>query len=432
MKTYCLTFAFLFTFLGGVSQGYYRHMNEGGGHRLNGTQTACQPLSINTYNWNNIDISWNESLLTAVAYNDSGWKAEETAQTYFNGNYTNSFRNTFTYNLNGDLTEQVYEIWTGSAWENDERWTYAYDGRDSLIASITFTWTGGVWDTTEAQTQAYTYNGSNQLIQYESSLWDNVNRTFDPETRERYTYNGSGEIDTIFVDVWVANSWFTANRAVDIVWFDFPHLLPSYFVTQIQSNGSFEDNLRTNNIYSGAFNNKDAFIETYNNGWDSLRKTITRYDAHGNLMLNEGYTWNSTLQEHEFSFGLQIISSYDMNGCRTEMIEQLPGSLWYENSIRRVFNNFGVSALEAQNAFSHFSTYPNPASQSFTLALEMDTPGEVHYRILDLQGAVLQEKDFRHLGDYREEHVELQVPAGMYILEVSTKNQQVVQRIVVQ
>lgn len=399
---------------------------------LQGAQTLCQPLSINSYIWDAGQQAWDESVVTTLSYNDSSWVDSEIVQSFFNGSYNNIFRRTYSYALSGKPTEEVSEVWTGGAWANDERMTFSYDGNDSLIARTNYTWTAGMWDTVSAATYSFTYNGA-LLTQFESAVWDPGSSTFEPETRERYSYGSNNEIDTLSIDFWISGAWSNSLRYVDIVWFDFPTLLTSFFITQTQSNGNFVDNLRTNNIFSGPFNNKTGYIEVMRNGvWDSLRYTVKRYDVEGFIALSEGYTYDTTLQMHTQSFGTQITNTFDMAGCRLEEITQVSSPTGYQNSTRRVFNNFGVSNAEASLPALQFTAFPNPVSGRLNFRLENASPGPLVVEVFDLHGSPVFEQAWRHTGGILEGSVELNLPAGIYLLKAATKAGQLIQRIAVQ
>lgn len=394
-----------------------------------GVQADCQPLSITTYNWNAGGQNWDESLRLGIAYNDSGWPATEIGESYFQGNYTNSFRNSYSYNNSGLVLEEISEFWTGSAWENDERITFAYDSRDSLTARTFYSWTGGAWDTTAATLFSFTYNGMSQLTQWETQEWNDQSRAFENDSRERYAYNGSGEIDTFYVDIFIAGIWTSPLRYTDILWFDFPNRLLASYILQTGGSAPYSDFLRVYQLFSGPFNDLDGFIESYDMGWDSLRKYKVRYDSEGSLRLDEEYEYDTLQQAFVQSTGRNILSTYDMDGCKLEQIDQLLTVNGYQNSIRRVFSSTGVSAPGPSALQSSLSIFPHPATEHLSFALEMERAGRVHYRLLDIQGGVLLENNFLHPGGEWLEKIALDLPAGAYVLHIEAGGESIARKV---
>ena len=76
MRIVAITFCLLCGWMWGNGQGMAEKF-ERSGQRMQGVQATCQPQGITTYSWDNGQSVWEESILTAIAYNDSGWPLPE-------------------------------------------------------------------------------------------------------------------------------------------------------------------------------------------------------------------------------------------------------------------------------------------------------------------------------------------------------------------
>jgi len=135
-----------------------------------------------------------------------------------------------------------------------------------------------------------------------------------------------------------------------------------------------------------------------------------------------GYQWYQDGKPITGSTAASYVA--DTSGFYGVLFTSLNGCTYYSGDVE-----IKVSATEAPAAVRHFLLSPNPARNSVTLSLELQTPQRVAFWMTDLSGRRLFFQD--HQGASFNLSIDLQsVPAGTYILTVQLESGSFVRELV--
>ncbi|WNJ18919.1 T9SS type A sorting domain-containing protein [Pontibacter sp. G13] len=132
------------------------------------------------------------------------------------------------------------------------------------------------------------------------------------------------------------------------------------------------------------------------------------------------YNWNTgatTQAVSNLPAGFYTVSVRDANGCET---------------VGEIIINESTSINAKLAGITHFSAYPNPAQDQFTLELELDRMQQVQVSLMDLKGRQVFGRVFSNVQNLNE-IIELgHVSAGLYLLNITTESGRSVSKITIQ
>jgi PKD repeat protein len=112
------------------------------------------------------------------------------------------------------------------------------------------------------------------------------------------------------------------------------------------------------------------------------------------------------------------------------------------NYFAEVFNGFGCSNASPELFFvySHsdlikpkdkwVTIFPNPFSEYITVSFSKDIIGMLQYEIINLNGSVVELNQIKQTSNHSESLNTSQLPSGTYMLRISSRNKQIIKKIV--
>ncbi len=98
------------------------------------------------------------------------------------------------------------------------------------------------------------------------------------------------------------------------------------------------------------------------------------------------------------------------------------------------FFTTGACRLSNDNQNTTFNIYPNPATDDFTVNLTLNNSagGQVFMNIYNLVGEVVYIQEFALIDGILSEHIELDLPGGVYIVNLRTGDDEYMQELIIQ
>ena len=285
-------------------------------YNASGTQTLYEYYSSCT------DGVWNGSIRNVYDFDDNGNKVlEEKYSGTTNGVWNGSSRYTASFNA-GKEVEHVNYKWVSASksWQETIRYAKVYDG-ENLTDDASYYWNNG-WVGNARTTK--TYSGS--LVASEIVWqWDNTNSEWINKSKTETQYTGT-KISEQTRSVWNGSEWLNVSQLANT--YQSNLLTESY--TRSWKEGNWQDSLRTIYTYnaqnintlsvSAAWNGtqwlstdsttrdvmyttiagKDYVVEdvtmtwsSKTNMWTGIKRDTKEYDAWGNVIQSDTYTYFS-------------------------------------------------------------------------------------------------------------------------------------------
>lgn len=136
--------------------------------------------------WDNINSKWKIREKVTYTYNASNQVTSEVGQRWDDatGMYIDSYRDTYSY-TNGKFTQQIGEIWQNSNWVNEWKMTIGYNVNNLPETALSYSWIGGQW--VNDYKDVLSYDGNNKTTGFSSQGLKNG--TWVNTTRSTLTYS---------------------------------------------------------------------------------------------------------------------------------------------------------------------------------------------------------------------------------------------------
>ena len=185
----------------------------------------------------------------------------------------------------------------------------------------------------------------------------------------------------------------------------------------MQNGASLEVSLRLNCVY-GQYDSRVCTNQEYvSSNWVNASKNVLDFDAHGHLILNEWYDWNSSwdLQSAD-----RFLYTYDSLGRTEAYIYQtsylVPGQ--FENANKVVYSNFFVGAESMLKPITELKTFPNPVTDQLNFDLKLEKNGPVSIALFDIQGRKRLETMSNYNGNVITIPVGASLENGVYFYQL--------------
>lgn len=165
---------------------------------------------------------------------------------------------------------------------------------------------------------------------------------------------------------------------------------------------------------------------------------ISKYGAAANNDLTAiGSNWK-TFDNNSFQWFLSDTSSYLVKS------EHMGDTSWWmihftafsgSSSGKSVFNKMKLtnSASITQPGLGTVTVFPNPASGQVFVALENNITGQAQIQLIQLNGTIIQSQNVSPNSGFESFSLPIQnLPAGIYVVSVTSGNQKIQQKIVIQ
>lgn len=399
-------------------------------------QKSYQNFDINNHRTVTVSAIWNkgigawEDAKTVYYYpdiNDSLSSQVEQVWDKPTASWQNLTRQTFTYNTARQRTSYVLDNWNPSvAWEGKEKYLYEYDASGALSKTSYFSWDKVAAAWANEFIDSFAYSGSGKLMVYTSIVWNKALGKWVNNRQSTYTYDGSGYLINQLESGWDGSSstWYPVQQ----------------YVLTNDSKGNLLEYL-TQNWDAGT------------SAWLNIRKRVYTYDAASHLLSNTQLTWNGS----GFDNGDQMLYTYDASGnelTESSALWDMGLAKWNNNEqVKSDYNSYnqltGVHYLKWSTAattwsdykegqYKHYfyeeysptalthnengnellALYPVPARQQVTIALVNPGHAQLHFRVSDYSGRILQQWDVAHPAPLYEQQLNVAGwQAGLYVLD---------------
>lgn len=125
--------------------------------------------------------------------------------------------------------------------------------------------------------------------------------------------------------------------------------------------------------------------------------------------------------------GFYIVEMTDANGCKAKDTAEVKTS---GAGIKCTTNC--TNAIDVASGIQSFEMYPNPAKNSFTLSLALQTADDLNISLIGMDGKVLMTRDVRHTATFNEAISVQGLARGIYFVRVNTSTGSAVDKIIVE
>lgn len=262
---------------------------------------------INEYNANNLKISretqygpnFQPDQKEINTYDSNGFRTELLTQTYFNGQFLNSFKVIFTNNSAGLPTEELSQQYNNNAWETISRLLKSYNSAGKITERIAQEYDLSNWVNNNKYT--YFYNANNFYTGFEEQYWSNSQ--WVNNTKLVITVDNAGNELVNLRQVWDfnTNNWVDDYRETRT--FNNANLQLTYIYETFTS-GGWIPSQRTTNTYNSN-NLRISFLRetynTFNSVWSNNFRETWEYDQYGNVIARElNNSWDNNSQYFAF------------------------------------------------------------------------------------------------------------------------------------
>ena len=396
------------------------------------------------------------------------------------GQFVNSEKETYTYDANGNVTQYIYYTTNEitSQWQPSEKEESTYDANGNMTLYIDYDWkeTTSQWQPSDKDEYTYDANGNNTLyIDYD---WNETTSQWQPSYKYEYTYDANGNNTLYIYYEWnETSSQWLLNYKVEYT-YDANGNNTLYICYEWnETTSQWQPNYKYEYTYDVNGNITLYIYYSWNettSQWQPYYKYEYTYDVNGNNTLDIGYSWSETssqwLPYHKSEY------TYDANGNNTLYIyynwsetssQWLPyykGEYTFDNSFsyddlilppdwdeEYLFNHMLLTAISydwdvntssfindsritlyysEQNTSVAIITepgikiYPNPATETLYIVSSTKINS---ISIYDISGKLILTQEGI---DKTCEIALLDIKSGIYLIEISSDNKTVIQKLV--
>ncbi|MBC8081695.1 MAG: T9SS type A sorting domain-containing protein [Hymenobacter sp.] len=388
------------------------------------------------HRWDLSANRWIDGVAGARTYDARG----NTAQIVYTDSATNAplEKELYIYNAQNLLTEYVQQLWSVSTYENAERAQSTYDAQGNLTLDIYQEWVGNAWVTRNGVRFTSTYNPAGVLTSQVYESYDEGTGIWEPQGRALYTVDASNRWSEIIAQRLSNGSYVNEERIVNITWYNWTKLLPSYYEVQEWdvASGTWNDSFRSSSTYQP--NGSSVEISQYlaaPNTWINESRITSTYDNFGNQILDQSESWDNNAWAIFYS--TQYLLAYTTGNQVRRTVEQsyditLAG---YENYSLTTYDNFLTLGTRKATGLEVAATlHPNPTLSTTTLDLAgLREQGTVQAEVLSSVGQVVQVLTLRPRQGVISQELNLStLPAGIYTVRLRTAEGIIAKRVVKQ
>jgi hypothetical protein len=366
----------------------------------------------------NITYDGNDNGLTQL---DQTWNAGLST-------WVNSLNVIFTYDGDNNLLTYITQNWNSgtSSWDNSSKYTYTYDGDNNMLTEVRQYWDGGTMSWLNAEKQLYSYDVNNNELAHIQQYWNSGTTSWDNSTRTTNTYNVDNDRTLMLRQGWNSGTSSWDNSYQDIYTYDGNH----HMLTDINQDFILAV-WQNDEKYTFAYSGNDMTSVTEQNwnigtsSWDNSGKMVFAYDGNHNRLSEIEQPWNAGTN----SFENDKRSQYTYNGYNQ------PTALWtdkWNSGIWEVtttdkkqyiyYEEYTVASVANTTAANNFKVYPVPAQNVVTIEKTWAQPQDFTVSVIDLQGRLVRNYSEKAVTNYSRNIDVNQLPAGNYVLKLSTKN----------
>ena len=166
---------------------------------------------------------------------------------------------------------------------------------------------------------------------------------------------------------------------------------------------------------------KDTLL--YNRSRRNLATTFISVDSFDTWAPESCADWSKDSIDVSFLRGNEVVFRFDLEKFDNGFPIYLD-NIQVEGSFNTATDPLSLTSLEV---------FPNPSSGSFTVQMEMEKPGEIWFRMLDLHGKNVYSTQRTSQSSIMNEHFRFEsLASGVYFLEIRTRDNQWVKKLVIE
>jgi YD repeat-containing protein len=248
----------------------------------------------------------------------------------------------------------------------------------------------------------FTYDGSNNIIERTDSILSPP-QAFTAYYKHLFTYNGANQLTTYIIE---------------------------------EHDGIWKSYKKYEYAYNGQDLTTTTEFEWVNNAWTVIGKNEFTYDAAHNKMSDIYQTWdqatstfvNTTRLQWTYNSFAQPLTYYSeswdaASGIWTNTTEDFLYRYYYQSFTPTSVDRFTAGAIT-------MVLYPQPASESLNIRVDLEKPEPFTIAIFDVQGRMMKQISGSNIN-IRQNISLSDLPSGNYFLKLSTADKQQTRQIVV-
>jgi hypothetical protein len=353
--------------------------------------------------------------------------------------YSNEYNYLQSFDANNNLISSTTQYWEGSAWLNSTKTLYFYNpANNDLVTKVFQTWGGSNW--VNVSNDSFTYNAANQLFSDQYQSWNGV--IFTPVSEKVYYYDASSnqtqEVDERYnssLGSFVYSSEYTYAYSTG-------NQLISKTYSVYDGSSTFVPVNQYINTYDSTGDLTNQLYQTYNTSTgayvpDTLR-TYSNFTNHLPMLEND-QVWD-TAGTGFYNNARQYTYTYNSNNQLTSSV----GESWniagfYEYANGDPMNNYYYQSYDSTTSVvknvvlngGNANIYPVPATNTLHVDINWTMAQTATIAIYDMQGRMLNNVAVPFGTQYSSTLSVADLANGIYVLNISGTQGQIVKQIVV-
>jgi hypothetical protein len=232
--------------------------------------------------------TWIPYFFSQYSYDDQGYLNLIVDQEWINGEWVNGYRYSMELDAQGHLLSDLDEEWSGNEWIKMYRGQYAYDQNGNMVSQTGQLWSSDAW--VNSHKTVFTHDAHGNVLTETDQWWSNDawnNLTRLTRTWDSHNNNLNNIAEIWSVDHWEVNGrWrhsYTYNAQGKILTILTEHEL-----------GSWENDARVTYTYDNLGQETVYLSEEWVDfAWQNHYRFTHAYDPFGNPTLQEFFVWDS-------------------------------------------------------------------------------------------------------------------------------------------
>jgi len=342
-------------------------------------------------------------------YDSNGNTISESTEYLSNGLWVNYEQFTYAYDINGNRLSWLYRKWFNGQWVNSKRITSTYDSIGNKLSELAQPWSNGQWMNQSLLT--YTYDLNNNTLSILSELWSGGQ--WENSNRYTNTYNINGKILSVLFEIWSGGQWINRDRASYTY-----NINGSLFsrLKEVWSNGQWVDESRYSYTYNVNGSLSSELKEIWSGHWVNQSRFSYTYDVNWNPVIFSSDEWSNGgwIPVNSDFWVTDVLGNKFSYYCYN-------GTLKYKSTttnIGHIEQNLATEYVLSQN-------YPNPFNPTTAIGFSLLAVSNVTLKVYDILGkevATLIHSRVMDEGKHEVEFDASNLPSGMYFYKLTANN----------
>lgn len=298
------------------------------------------------------------------------------------------------------------------------KWQYVYDGSLKKVSVTVSSYFDSEWTLSFRELYEYTTGNQPSALIYQyyyNDIWEN-------DSREEYVYT-NGVLTQLKFYSWVG-AWFPEFLFKDITWYDYAQEKWSYYLKQDYVNGNWKNSERGYGFYNAAGLPTKYEVHVFVGIlWVPEYRERFEYDQFNNLTLEveEEYSIPNWILTYGNRFTYEYNAQNNIAVEYKEYYDSFKKIGWVkEYKLQSWYEIVTGSTIANENLNARI--YPNPATT--TLTIEWNNSNETNhaYQIFDVNGRIVQMAAIKNENSNRLEINVSNLKTGVYFINITSGN----------